>query len=334
MPARDADFHLNALQFLEVTPCQNCLSVSNLKKLGGGVIEIDVTIHHPFPNQLIYSAFDVKGIIMFNGTLKTTIYELWAQYPELHGKMLLSWAHLGDWELLNPDGDSYFWSPIFNPNSQWPITQYLPGKHSSGAPSGTINGFINFYTDEERHLFRAGHSVTKTYRIQTQPGALTVGYAIDACWEPPINKPVTNPLTDFPPTANQPEPYQFSVVVNDGQPLHQPLCPDLYPDSSLVKLIVHQWNGQTVTKQTAMLEYEHPDQLHEPQNYDCLDNDQPLIDCDPPCGDGCYCGICGFDGTQNPLYGWFCLVVDTYWGSGGDYHDLAVTKTDFHYGPS
>jgi hypothetical protein len=339
-PSRAGAFHLNALKFLEVTPCTNCLTISNLKKLGGGVIDLDVTIHHPFPNQPIYSAFDVKGIIMFNGSLKVRFGEMSYTYPEFKNPEYVSWARLGDWELLNPDGYSFYWCPIFNPDSQWPITHYLPGKFSAGTPNAHYNGYKEFHTDDQRHLFRAGHSVTSTYRIQTQPGPMTVGYAIDACWEPPIHKPVTNPIADFPPSANQSEPYQFSVVVNDGQPLtfdnfcHNIVYP--FPDHSLVKLQIHQWNGQTVTKQTSLLEYEHPDQFPPPPSlpgqYIWPSSDEPLIECDPPCGDDCYCGIC--EGFYHNLPGWYRLVVETHWGNSGvGWHDWAITMTDFYYDP-
>jgi hypothetical protein len=338
VPVRNADFHINALKFLETTPCTNCLSVGNVKKLGNGVIDLDVTIHHPFPNQLIYSAFDVKGIIIFNGSFMCRFSPLYNTYPEVGSKSSVSWARIGDWELLNPDGYSFYWSPLFNPDSEWPITHYMAGKRSSGTPTGAINGFKNFYTDEDRHLFRAGHSVTSTYRIQTQPGPMTVGYAIDACWEPPINMPVTDPLTDFPPSANQPEPYQFSVIVNDGQPVNSKYVLADFPDNNngAIKLIVHQWNGQTMTKETSTLDYAPPDQwpASDPDSVVYGSTAEPLIECDPPCGDGCYGGIgFNFDGTVP--HGWFRLAVCTYWGSEStmDYHDYAVTMTDFYYNP-
>jgi hypothetical protein len=43
------------------------------------------------------------------------------------------------------------------------------------------------------------------------------GYAVEACWEPPTITPVTNPIEDFPPSANQPEPYVWKVALTEGE---------------------------------------------------------------------------------------------------------------------
>jgi hypothetical protein len=340
-PVRTASFHLNGLKFLEQTPCTNCLRVSNFKKPDDNVIELDVTIRHPYA-ALEYSCFDVRGIIMFNGSWNCAT-GLNSAYPELSRSVYVSWARLGDWELINPDGYSYYWSTLFNPDSNWPITHYLPGKFSNGTPTATLNACRNFYTDEDRHLFRAGHQITRTYRIQTQPGPMIVGYAIDACWEPPTKTPVTNPIEDFPPSANAPEPYFFEVIINDGETVTYPhQLQDM--DSGAVKLIIKQWNGMTVDKTIGEVEFEIP--MEFPDDGDDRDrrvwtsvSGQPLIECEPSCGDCCYCGPIvplDFSYPYEPApAGWYRVVVSVYAHHDfhDEYYDYAVDITDFYYDP-
>jgi len=334
-PVRTASFHLNGLKFLEQTPCTNCLRVSNFSKPEDNVIELDVSIHHPFPLNLEYSCFDVKGIIMFDGSWKCGT-GLSQSYPELSWH-LVSWEPLGDWELINPDGYSYYWSPIFNPDSEWPITQYLPGIFSNGTPTAAVNAYKDFYTHEERHLFRAGAQVTRTYRIQTQPGPMVVGYAVDACWAPPTKMPVGNPLLDFPPSANAPEPYYFDISINNGEPI-------TWPDPDVIKiyLIIKQWNGLTVDKFAGEMEFEVPMQFP----YDGDDRDehwwmgQGFIEECPygGCGHDCYCGPHLSLNLTKPYEsapaGWYRVILSVWGGSSSTgRYDFAVDITDFYYDP-
>jgi len=343
VPVREAGFHLNAVKFLEVAPCSDCVKVTNLIALGGGVVELKVTIRHPF-QQPIYSAFDVRGIIMFDGSWKLYLGRISSMYPELWPSYL-SWARLGDWELLNPDGYSFRWSPVFNPDSQWPITRYYPGRLSVGTPTATINAYRDFYTDEERHLFRAGGIVTRTYRIQTQPGPMVVGYAVDACWEPPIVTPVIDPLADFPPSANCPEPYHFEVNINDGKPVvdENQLLDRV---SGRIKLYIDQWNGITVERHQSQLEFERPDEYpsDDPHQPVWPSSMHPLLECKNPCGDNCFCGL-GFGLGQGDAYpdnpsGWYRLIVVVYNDETKnpgldppDFRDHAIAVSDFYYDP-
>ena len=56
------------------------------------------------------------------------------------------------------------------------------------------------------------------------PGPLTVGYAVEACWEPPSIMPVTDPANDFPYSANQSEAYHFKLTVNNNEPITSSCC--------------------------------------------------------------------------------------------------------------
>jgi len=313
------------------------VSLSNLKQLGDGVIELDITLKHPFSEPLIYSVFDVKGVIIFDASLKASLGCLtYYTYPEIY-PAYISWAKRGDWELINPDGYTWYWSPEFNPDSEWAITHYLPGKFSQGTPTGRVNAYRNFYTDEERHLFRAGHSVMRTYRIQTQPGPMVVGYAIDASWEPPNINPVSNPLTDFPSSANQQEPYFFDVVLDGGEVIteHDQLCGD---NTGVIKIYIEQWNDFTVTKIQSQAFYEIEDVIQDSgavhDYYSGAYNDTDLIECnDGSSGDEYLCGIEYCYSNSPSFAGWYRVVSMTNWGVSGEYYDFAVDITDFYYDP-
>ena len=61
--------HLNAVKLLEVHPCTDCISLSNIHILDNGDVSVDVTLRHPWPaypqvNKLC-TGFDVRGVILF-----------------------------------------------------------------------------------------------------------------------------------------------------------------------------------------------------------------------------------------------------------------------------
>jgi hypothetical protein len=209
------------LKFLE-SYCEDCVKIISIYNNGDGTVDLAVKITHPFPGHPEYTGFDVKGIIMFNGS---KIYdENGLGYPLWPETYRLSWRELGDPELLNADGYTHRWSPWYDSGSDKAIFNYWAGKYSSGTPTANINGFLYFYSNEERHMFECDESVTRTYHISLPPGPVVVGYAVEACWEPPTVTPVVNPATDFPFSANQPEAYHFKFVVNDGNPVTDPDC--------------------------------------------------------------------------------------------------------------
>lgn len=214
VPRRNSRFHLNALKFLEEY-CADCLKITNVVNNGDGTIDLSIRLSHPFKGFPQYTGFDVKGIIMFEGS-----YEMPNDYPTvpIPDPVRISWRKLGDPELINPDGYSHRWYPGYESGSELPIFNYWEGKHAKGTPSAHLNAYRNFYSIEERHIFETDASVARTYKIWLPPGEpVTVGYAVDASWEPPTTIPVSDPVTDFPISANQPEYYEFEVVVNEGQ---------------------------------------------------------------------------------------------------------------------
>jgi len=219
------------------------LQITQVKNNGDGTIDLTVRIDHPFNGFPQYTGFDVKGIIMFNGS-----YE----YPWPSNDIIwpdeiirLSWRETGDAEVIDPDGYTERWSPHYESGSDMPIFNYWEGKYASGVPNADLNAYLNFYTDEERHMFTVDGIVYRTYTIYLPPGPLVAGYAVEACWEPPLVTPVTDPLNDFPITANQPEPYHFEYVVNNGEVITD--CDDccFYINCDKVRIELQQWNEVT-----------------------------------------------------------------------------------------
>jgi outer membrane protein assembly factor BamB len=57
----------------------------------------------------------------------------------------------------------------------------------------------------------------RNYHIARPAGTkIRVGYAVDASWEPPLTKPVEDPIVDFGPNANCPEAYRLSATIGSG----------------------------------------------------------------------------------------------------------------------
>jgi len=243
VPRRTSQVHVNVLKWLEVD-CPDCLRITNVKKNGDSTIDVTVQIRHPKPGHPELTGFDVKGIIMFNGSYELRCDEVFKPYPD---KFRISWREKGDPELLNPDGYTIRWCPSYDSGSSSPLLSYWPGKYSSGTPTANVNAYIDFYTSEERHMFTHYGIATRVYQIYLPPGPLTAGYAVEACWMPPTNTPVTDPVNDFPISANQDEPYYFRYIVNNYEPITEGLCCGFGDDPCLdLQVALEQWSQPTV----------------------------------------------------------------------------------------
>jgi hypothetical protein len=229
VPRRQGRFHLNALRFLE-DHCKDCLQITYIHNNGDGTIDLTVRITHPFPGHPEFTGFDVKGIIMFDGSHEIPFESMFCMFPDTKGDadgwayFHISWRELGDPEVLNPDGYSVHWSPWWPSDSEKAIFNYWPGKYSSGTPTANINAYLFFYTDLERHMFRVNGKAERTYHISLPPGPVVAGYAVEACWQPPLVTPVVDPLSDFPLTANQDEAYYFRFILNNNEPITDDIC--------------------------------------------------------------------------------------------------------------
>ena len=222
VPFRFAGIHLNVLKFFEEM-CNDCVLITGATSNGDGTINLSIEVTHPFPGHPELTVFDPKLILMFQGShaIPKTLKKM-PLYPQDY---ILSWRLMGDPEILNPDGFTYRWSPWYDSGYPNPIFNYWEGKYSfGGVPTANMNGYLNYYSNENRHMLESGKSVEHTYHLSLPSGPVTAGYALDVCWEPPDVMPVLDPADDFPITANQPELFRFEVVFNDDLPITDWYC--------------------------------------------------------------------------------------------------------------
>ena len=207
-PVRAAETHVNVRRFLEDTICTDCLTLT-----GVDVDEINhvltalVQIRHPFPGLTRFTGFDVRGIIISNGSL---------YFPSLDAT--LPSASMGDFTLLNPDGYTRLWNAVDFPagSGPFPIMEYSKGKYASpGSFTGTVNPYIE-YCEDTRSSFPVDAYMQREFQLTLKPGEMVFGYAIDASWAPPLVDPPVDLMTDFPDSANAPEPYITSVFQSEN----------------------------------------------------------------------------------------------------------------------
>ena len=203
VPARIQTAHLNIRKLLEEAPCTDCLAISNLQPQGDGTLKLDITLRHPFPGYPVYTVFDMRLIMMWDGS------EIWP------ASGLRTQDPLGtDGYIFNSDGYTTIFNPTdFPQDSGPPIFTYTKGKIASETPPDcTLNSYIDYYTDENRHFFGSGQAHTETWHMRLPSGGpLVLGYAVDCSWEPPVNDPPENIPGDFPDNANKPEPWKLEI---------------------------------------------------------------------------------------------------------------------------
>jgi hypothetical protein len=231
IPIRIAAGHMNILQFLEQSPCANCFKLKGISANPDGTLNANVSIKHPFLNKNL-TGFDVRGIAMFNGS---------HSFPA--SGLVMSDRTKGEGEVVNADG----FTTLYNPTTiGHGLESYMKGKlATSTAPSSTLNGFKRFVTNDPantRNAFYAGDEIEVTYQIvmPKAPNPWVFGYAVDASWAPPINKPVDDPMTDFALSANCPEAWKIDI---------QDLGPVLTSLGGTKKLQidVYDWQGKDAT---------------------------------------------------------------------------------------
>ena len=203
VPVRLASDHYNVLGWLENSPCQNCVKIAKISFTSDAKMLMDLKVKHPFATANL-TGFDVRGIFMFDGG--HTFAASGLTTPD---------ASSGKGELLNADGYTTLYNGSTAGKGPAGLQGYFPG-HLAGeiAPNAVLNGFKRYVSNKAgntRNGFYSGDSVTETYEIALPSGAWVFGYGIDACWLPPTVKPVTDPMTQFPSSANCPEPWKIVV---------------------------------------------------------------------------------------------------------------------------
>jgi len=167
VPARGADYHYCVTEFMEIWPCQLCLSIGPIEAQPDETIKFDVTLRHPFPNAPKYTGFDVRGMVYFPATQIQTTSEFTydsrldstgAVFPLPYGNnmpIIFSTAEQGGGELLNADGFSCYLIPGLTYSDEWSIFSYSEPKNNiKPTPElTTINPYKLFCSDPERRMF-------------------------------------------------------------------------------------------------------------------------------------------------------------------------------------
>ncbi len=238
---RAANFHLNALPFLEPPPFVN-LTLESLE-FNGDIIETDIGLRHPFLGLTEFTGFDVCGIFIANGTLTG------------YGDGIVMTGE-GDTRLLNPDGYSRWWNPSEFPVNTGTIFGYNDGLLGTPDSLADFNGNVNgykYYADSlgtnddlsslplsSRGQFSAGQKNIRHYTIEMGSEGLIFNYAVDACWHfPEGDSPWTVP-DDFPRQANRPEPYRISMTVV-GNTLYYVESTSIGGGTAQIQVDVYDW---------------------------------------------------------------------------------------------
>ena len=209
VPVREADLHFNIIRLLEQAPCNTCFQVVGFSNNGDGTFDLEIRITHPF-TELELTAFDCRGIIMFDGTKVISDSGDTISLMSMYGG-----------ELLNAEGYTRLYNYLTEGQGPGGLEGYIKGKLASPyAPNATINGYIRHFTPPEntnpRNALLTSSSVTKTYTMAfPTPHQFVIGYAIDVSWAVPDTIPVTNPMTDFPPDANSLEAWKIELAYED-----------------------------------------------------------------------------------------------------------------------
>ncbi|HEX9744979.1 MAG TPA: hypothetical protein VGB30_06085 [bacterium] len=216
VPIRGAEFNSNITKFLQppLSPSNridiNILPASNLST---GHLLIDMTIIHPFPGLPKFTGFDVRGILIADGSMSGS-----------HDDSLL-YHNKYETRLLNPDGYTRWWNPS-EFTSYGTMFGFTPGKLAPPVyPTSTLNGYKYFADglDETESVESLDPESRGTF--STVPGANTrrydvqlvmkdgfpsykFNYAIDSSWALPSDDFAPEyPAEAFPVSANLAEPY-------------------------------------------------------------------------------------------------------------------------------
>ena len=212
-PVRDVAWHLNALGLIQsVGP--TAIALLDMFLEDDGSVTVQVSLTHPAATYKKYTAFDVRGIVMFP-----------SQYEYPTAGVKLPGYKLGEAALLNPDGYTRRWNPTEFTGKPSPFN-YIDGDlipEGMGAlATATVNPYKAYWTKEDRRCFEAGGAAIRHYNLSFPPGPMVFAYAVDASWGMPTKNldPDGEPLLipgSFQLTANSVEPYNISLSSVGGE---------------------------------------------------------------------------------------------------------------------
>lgn len=225
IPVRGADYAVDIVKFLQPPQAPGNLLQINLdpsSDFPNGYVVVDVTLVHPFPGYKKFSGFDVRGIVISNGSLFGI-----ADNGIIYG---------GDEAITlnNADGMTRWYNPVefLSQGSIWGFTEGALGSKDY-AFTGTLNSYKyfcsgldataslgEFFNDpgnpNPRGVFYNSDSNTRRYELQFPIiGGFPVfkfQYAIQANWETPLIDPPDNVPDDFSLSANSAEAFCISAA--------------------------------------------------------------------------------------------------------------------------
>ncbi len=221
---READMHLNVLQYLEDGPVQLVNIASPPVFIPDAhQVHVNISLKHPFAGLDEFTGFDVRGILISHGTV------------EGFNNPKLSMPGEDCFRLLNADGYTRWWNP-----KEFLNKGYIDGRlgvlNQWYKFNATVNGYKVFADDlafndpmtslvpEHRCSFGAGQINIRRYEIEYEVFGpnnplLIFNYAVDASWEFPdksLNDADKYDVPgDFSISSNSLEPYL--VTVEEGQ---------------------------------------------------------------------------------------------------------------------
>jgi len=223
VPSRTSMFNANVVQFLQ--PPFSPDHMLTFKILAGsdpstGYFEVEVSIKHPFSELPMYRGFDVRGILITDGSYEAV-------------REGLTYSGDGDAFLMNADGWTRWWNAeeftTYNT-----VFGYTPGKLAPPVfPDSTLNGYKYFADDlginenmdnldpSTRGTFSNTSTNSRRYDIQFEMYGgspdFMFNYAIDACWEDPDPSGAPNfPLDSFSLNANCQEAYWMNANFSES----------------------------------------------------------------------------------------------------------------------
>lgn len=187
-PLRQVDMHLNSLKYLE-TPTSTLVSLEGPLQINGDVLTVNIGLTHPLP-QLIFTGFDVRGILISRGSVD-------------FGDGLIA-PGKDDLRLLNADGYTRFWNPtdfsgsgyqdgiLGTPNSVGNFNATLSGFKYFADGLGAEDSFAGF-TSALRGAFLSSTKNIRRYELKVGAAGVLFNYAVDASWAMPDSTPPTIP---------------------------------------------------------------------------------------------------------------------------------------------
>jgi len=228
IPHRAAEFRANVTMFLQ-PPAGNIhnlgIQITDVENwLTEGLLDVNVTLTHPFPGLDYYTGFDVLGVFINYGD--TT---------GLHDPGIFYTTSPDNPRLLNPDGYTRWFNPVeFELPGILGFTEGTLGNKAMGF-SATLNPYkyfcdtLDFEDDfteflhnpnsvDDRGLFSSTGTNTREYQLQfplvDDKPWLVFQYAVVAAWEEPLVDPPIDIPSDFPISANASEACHLSVADN------------------------------------------------------------------------------------------------------------------------